>query len=209
MASEVGRGKSLAYTSVAGNSPTPATGPINDLQSCSYKRTTGNAPFLRGTSRVDSHYQGKVEGFITVEIADYSKFATFAEGQKFTNVELVMEGAKDSAGVAVGDGSGNHVEPRGDHRCGRAEQEQRGQQSGDGERDVYPEQASRGSERPDDDDFCRKLTTDHNGDTVAMSAETNQAETKPCYLRQTMITLRMVRSTAFVLCRLIGRCCRW
>ncbi|MBI1291201.1 hypothetical protein GC173_08140 [bacterium] len=100
---QVARAKSLAWTAVAGQTPTPPTSPLSNVQSYSTSRGGELAEFLRGTSRVNSHYRGTETGSIQVETADIATWAGFAVGQKFTNVILTLEGAKDSSGASVGD----------------------------------------------------------------------------------------------------------
>jgi hypothetical protein len=100
---QIARAKTLAWTAVGGQSPTPPTSPLNNIQSYSVSRTQELAEFLRGNARVQSHYRGTEAATIQIETADIGKFAGFAVGQKFTNVILTIEGARDSGNAAVGD----------------------------------------------------------------------------------------------------------
>jgi hypothetical protein len=100
---QVARAKSITWTAVPGQSPAPPTGPINNIQSYSFSRSQELAEFLSGTSRVKSHYRGGEAATIQVETADIAKWAGLAVGQKFTNVVLTLEGAKDSGNASVGD----------------------------------------------------------------------------------------------------------
>lgn len=100
---QVARAKSITWTAVAGQSPVPPTGPINNVQSYNFSRSQELAEFLSGTSRVQSHYRGTETATIQIETADIAKWSGFAVGQKFTNVVLTLEGAKDSGNASVGD----------------------------------------------------------------------------------------------------------
>jgi hypothetical protein len=100
---QVARAKSITWTVVSGQSPAPPTGPINNVQSYSFSRNQELAEFLSGTSRVNSHYRGVESATIQIETADIAKWSAFAVGQKFTNVILTLEGAKDSGNASVGD----------------------------------------------------------------------------------------------------------
>ncbi len=100
---QLARAVSLAWTPVAGQSPAPPSGPLGNIQSYSFSRATELAEFLSGTSRVNAHYLGAQSATLQIETADISTWAGFAVGQKYTNVTLTIEGARDSAGAAVGD----------------------------------------------------------------------------------------------------------
>lgn len=100
---QLARALSITWTAVSGQTPTPPTGPIANIQSFATPEIDELAPFLIGTSRVDSHYAGKKGAAITIETADLGKASLFKVGQKFTGVALDIEAAKDSAGTEVGE----------------------------------------------------------------------------------------------------------
>jgi hypothetical protein len=52
---------------------------------------------------VPSSYAGQQGGTIMVETADIGIWAAFKIGQRYTNVILTLEGAKDSSSASVGD----------------------------------------------------------------------------------------------------------
>lgn len=100
---QVARAKSLAWTAVAGQSPTPPAGPLTNIQSYNTPQADELASFTKGTARVKTSYKGMMSGSITVETADIAIWSGFKKGQRYTNVILTLEGAKDSAGASVGD----------------------------------------------------------------------------------------------------------
>lgn len=98
----LGRAKSLAFTIVGSGGP---TSPIGGAKIQGYEFTPGDelATFMRGNSRVESHYQGKKTASIKVTLSDLAAYAAFGIGQKYSNVILTCDSAIDSAGVDEGD----------------------------------------------------------------------------------------------------------
>jgi hypothetical protein len=100
---QVARAVSLAWTAVSGQNPTPPTGPLTNIQSYSTTNADELEKFRKGNARVPTSYQGLSAGSITVETGDVGVWALFKKGQRYNNVILTIEGAKDSSGASVGD----------------------------------------------------------------------------------------------------------
>lgn len=99
---EGARAKTLAFTAVSGQSPTPPTGPITKIQNYAANPADELAEFTAGLARVSSSYKGKTGFTINVTTKQLDIWALFRIGQRFNNVILTLEAAIGSGGTAVG-----------------------------------------------------------------------------------------------------------
>lgn len=85
------RAKSLSWTGSIGY-----TSPLTSIQSYDWNRTQEKAAFLHDTARVNSHYRGINDAYITVTTADMAFLAACSPGERVTAVVLTVEAAIDS-----------------------------------------------------------------------------------------------------------------
>lgn len=99
---QIGTGKSLAWTAVGGQTPTPAAGPLSNIQKYGFSRNKELKEFLKGLARVQTRYSSTKTAAITVDSPDVDVLCDLEVGQKFTSVILTLQGAIDAGGTAIG-----------------------------------------------------------------------------------------------------------
>lgn len=88
-------------TSLAYNDGSART--ITQIVSYDTNDTEELAAFLRGTARVNTHYQSTRDGYIKIVTSDLAARALATIGKKVTAVVLTIAGAVDAGGSSVGD----------------------------------------------------------------------------------------------------------